>query len=357
MVVIRPSGLLSGVSNLTRWTPSSFSPRVFSLHNTLCVESTASTCDKGGEVSGQLQIPSEIQYLKLGLISLEWSEWLPALLLVPIEPTLVWVFDSKWERILRRCFPYAKFVNGRDHVLPPVDILLLSKVTLSQCKISLNHCPCSVIIATTRLRDHLGWIRRFWNIKHAFVGGCTDGHWRIHSLHRSRTVYAPNVEKHHKLPSGTIRRMVNSTISRGKVVVAPSSDTLQAIDEMYLIANASTVFLLPSVFSTTGWVKRQLHLDELLQLWDYSLALIQTMAGKHRKWLFCWKVVPPRVLSFVLRLFIIRNCSSGGVGRGLNIGNKLKVEGRIGMNGVGTGVGRGLTVDNMVGVEDRRVMN
>ena len=67
--------------------------------------------------------------------------------------------------------------------------------------------------------------------------------------------------------------------------------------------------------------------------------------------------MPPRVLSFVLRLFIIRNCSSDWVGRGLNIGNKLKVEGRIGMNGVGTGVGRGLTVDNMVGVEDRRVMN
>ena len=95
MVVIPPSCILSSVSNLTRWTPSSFSPHVFLLHNTLFVESTTSTCAKGGEVSGQLQISSEIQYLKLGLISLEWSEWLTALLLVPIEPTWVWVFDSK----------------------------------------------------------------------------------------------------------------------------------------------------------------------------------------------------------------------------------------------------------------------
>ena len=351
MVVIPSCCVLSGVFNLTRWNSSSFFPRIFPLHNTLFVESTTSAIAKGGELSGHLQISSEIQYLKLGLISLEWSEWLPALLLVPIEPTWVWVFSKKWERILRRCFPCANFVNGFDIVLPPVDILLLSKVTLAQCQISLDHCPCSVILATTRLRDRLGWIRRFWDVKHAFVGGCTDGHWRIHSLHRSNTVYAPNVNKHDELPSGTIRRVVNSTISRGKVVLAPSTDILQAIDGMYSIANTATSFLLPSVFSTTGWVNRQLTIDELLQLWDYSPALIKTLAGNHRKWLFCWKAVPPRVLGFVLRLFIIRNCSSEGVGRGINIGNKLKVEGGIEMNGVETGIREGLTVDNDIEFE------
>ena len=123
-------------------------------------------------------------------------------------------------------------------------------------------------------------------MKHAFVGKCTDGHWRIHSLHRSNTVYAPNVDKHHQLPSGTIRRVVNSTISRGKVVLDPSSDILQAIDGMYSIANTDTDFLLLSVFSTTEWVNRQLNKDELLRLWDYSPALIKKMVGNHRKWLF-----------------------------------------------------------------------
>ena len=185
------------MSNLTRWNPISSFPRIFPLHNTLFVESTTSACAKGGEVSDHLQISSTIQYLKLGLISLEWSEWLPALLFVPIEPTWVWVFSKKWERILRRCFPCANFVNGFDNVLPPVDILLLSKVTLAQCQISLDHCPCSLILATIRLRDRLWWIRRFWDVKHTFVGGCSDGHCRIHSLHRSNTVYAPNVDKHH----------------------------------------------------------------------------------------------------------------------------------------------------------------
>ena len=167
---------MSGVSNLTRWTPSSTFPRVFPLHNTLFVESTASECAKGGELSGQFQLSSEIQHLKLGLISLEWSEWLPALPLVPIEPTWVWVFEAKWERILRRCVPWANFVNRFDNGLPPMDILLLSKVTLVQCKICLDHCPFSVFLATTQLSDRLGWIRRFWDMEHAFVGGCTDGH-------------------------------------------------------------------------------------------------------------------------------------------------------------------------------------
>ena len=117
-------------------------------------------------------------------------------------------------------------------------------------------------------------------MKHAFVGGCTDGHWRIHSLHRSNTIYTPNVDKHHQLPLGTIRRVVNSNIFRGKVVLDPSSDILQAIDGMYSIANTDTDFLLPSV-------NRQLNIDEILQLWDYSPALIKKMVGNHRKWLFC----------------------------------------------------------------------
>ena len=217
-------------------------------------------------MSGQLQLSSEIQYLKLDLISLEWCEWLPVLMLIPIKPTWVWVFSLKWERILRRCFPGAKFLNGFDVILPPVDIILLRKVTLPQCKISLDHYPAGLILATTRLRDRLGWLRRFWELDHTFVGGCADGHWRIHSLHRSNTFYAPDVGNLHQLPSGTIRRVVNSTISRDKVVSAPSSVDLQAIYKIYSIENTSDLLLLPLVFSTIGWCKRQLHLNELIQL-------------------------------------------------------------------------------------------
>ena len=62
-----------------------------------------------------------------------------------------------------------------------------------------------------------------------------------------------------------------------KVILAPSSDILQAIDGMYSIANTDTDFLLPSVFSITGWINRQLNIDELLQLWDYSPVLIKTI--------------------------------------------------------------------------------
>ena len=81
------------------------------------------------------------------------------------------------------------------------------------------------------------------------------------------------------------------------------------------------------------------------------------MVGNHRKWLFCWKAVPPRVLGFVLRLFIIRNCSSEGVGRGINIGNKLKVEGGIEMNAVETVAkdiesdGKEFELETIVGIE------
>ena len=40
--------------------------------------------------------------------------------------------------------------------LLPADILLLSKVTLRQCRITLDTCPTSLIISTSRFRVSRG---------------------------------------------------------------------------------------------------------------------------------------------------------------------------------------------------------
>ena len=59
-------------------------------------------------------------------------------------------------------------------MLPPVDILLLSKITLSQCHVVLDQCPASLLLSSLRLPSIKGWVHRFWRVKHSLVGGCTD---------------------------------------------------------------------------------------------------------------------------------------------------------------------------------------
>ena len=54
--------------------------------------------------------------------------------------------------------------------LPHVDILLLSRVTLEQCNISLNHYPFSLILSTSHISVPLVWRRQFWRLPHADVG-------------------------------------------------------------------------------------------------------------------------------------------------------------------------------------------
>ena len=127
----------------------------------------------GGEVVGYLDL-SQSSSLKTGLIAKEWCEWLPALHYVPVDPTWVWIQDARWLQICRDLFPTASFLDGNVDCLPPVDIFLLSKITLSQCNLVLEHCPASLLLSSSRLPTVKGWVHRFWRVKHSWVGGCTD---------------------------------------------------------------------------------------------------------------------------------------------------------------------------------------
>ena len=258
----------------------------------------------GGEVVGCL-LPPASHSVSIGIIALEWVEWLPALQFVPIQPSWVWILDKFWERFAKRLFPSVCFINGSVSPLPAVDILLLSKITLGQCSISLNTCPASLILSSSRLRLPIGWVHNFWRIRHADVGGCTDGCWVLHSAHRVDFVVVPPLHSIDEfLPRGNVRRVLCSTVSSGKSVSAPPAGVSSLVDTLFPLGVDPPFFTVPSVFSSSGWCRRRLSLDERLHLFDYSPVLFRKLKSTHRKLLLTCDVCPPRVLGFLLRRFL-----------------------------------------------------
>ena len=162
---------------------------------------------------------------------------------------------------MRRLFKHVVFINGSTSSLPPVDILLLSKVISGQCKISLTRCPASLIPSSSRLCLPLGWIHRFWRISHAEVGGGTDSRWVFHSVHRMDMAMTPSPHTTADfLPSGNVRRVLCSTISSGRSVSAPLQGPFLLVDTLFPLGVDQPFFTVPSVFSSTGWCRRRLSL-------------------------------------------------------------------------------------------------
>ena len=142
-------------------------PRLLPFHSPL------SFLVKDREVTGCLLPP--VATTTVGVIARDLSDWLSALAFVPLVPTWVWILDCKWERVARTVLPTAAFINGFTSSLPSVDILLLSGVTLLNCRISLLECPSSLILSTSRLRAAFGWISRFWKLPHHMIRALSSG--------------------------------------------------------------------------------------------------------------------------------------------------------------------------------------
>ena len=80
--------------------------------------------------------------------------------------------ERKWDRVARKAFLNTSFINSSFPSLPPVDVLLLSGVSLRQYRVTLQDYPSSLILSTSRLSD--SFLVRF----HAFG----DFHIPIHEV-------------------------------------------------------------------------------------------------------------------------------------------------------------------------------
>lgn len=104
--------------------------------------------DRNGLVEGHLLQNKDIILPLIGIVALEWSDWLPALSFIPLIPLWIWILDPRWKAISVELFPEFTFIDGSTTSLPTVDILLLSSVLLSRCTIALSSAPFSLLVTT-----------------------------------------------------------------------------------------------------------------------------------------------------------------------------------------------------------------
>ena len=159
----------------------------------------------------------------LGLIANEECEWLPSLAFVSIHLLWIWILDDKWSNIAKKMYPDYVFIGGHNTTLPPVDALLLSRITLRQYNINLQICSVSLVLSTTRLRASLDWIYKYWRLCHMFTGGSTNSEYTLYSLHQVQFVSIPSLELDIPIPRVNICRVINTTASGGCEAVSPST--------------------------------------------------------------------------------------------------------------------------------------
>ena len=233
------------------------------------------------------------------------------------QPLWVWILIKTWCALLRRLYPVVISLDGFCDSLPPVDVLLLSHVTLTQCSIKLPSCPASLIISTSRLRASPGWSHRFWRFQHSHVGGATTGSFRLYSLHRFPFIVPPLFINADHLPAGDIYRILSATTTGGRHVDAPRDSSY--LQSLFDLQSSAVYFIVPSVVMSSGWCRRRLSLAEVFQLLDFSLVLFYKLNTHQWVRLIAWNGIPARVLGFCLRHFLACQNLAGGGGGGKGI--------------------------------------
>ena len=150
-----PNSLISlPLISSSRWFHCPEHPRVLYQRSSLVLNTRRTGFSKGGEIFGILS--TNINSSLVGIVGKEWSDWLLSIELIPLTPVLIWIYDKKWERLLRRLYPNVCVIDGFTSPFPPVDTLLLNRLTLRQYRIKLALSPTSLVLSTSKLRSSLG---------------------------------------------------------------------------------------------------------------------------------------------------------------------------------------------------------
>ena len=224
----------------------------------------------------QLLPNNEVIFPLIGIIALEWSDWLPALSFIPLIPLWVWILDPRWKAISVKLFPEFTFIDCSTTSLPAVDILLLNWVSLNRCTITLSLSPFSLLVTTARnisrgcwrsVRD-IAWKKKFWTVPHTQVGGGTTGLFKLYSLSRISYFEVPSLCFLPHLPSGNVGRVVDEMSGGDFTADAPLLDNSPEhllSSDLFPFGCHDTLFKVKFIFTPTRWQIRSLHVKELLR--------------------------------------------------------------------------------------------
>ncbi|GKY95914.1 hypothetical protein MPSEU_000552000 [Mayamaea pseudoterrestris] len=115
----------------------------------------------------------------------------------------------------------------------------------------------------------LGWIRTSHLIRHSELGGVTNGEFVVHLATRSDAPLA-------KLPQEVGVRMYLASIIDKTANGVPCSPPTNAEDVLVDLRQLGDRYVVPSVFSRTGFVRRKLSSKEVNLVWDLPATITKS---------------------------------------------------------------------------------
>ena len=85
----------SGEGSLIRWIDNPSFPRAVPLFRYISSTTKEDEIAPNGLVKGHLLQNKEVILPLIGIVVLEWSDWLPAMSFTPLIPLWVWILDSR----------------------------------------------------------------------------------------------------------------------------------------------------------------------------------------------------------------------------------------------------------------------
>ena len=200
-----------------RWIIDPLFPRQIPLFQYLSSITKDDDIARNGLVEGHLLEDNVATLPLIGIVALEWSNWLPALSFIHLTQLWIWFLDSRWRVICVRLFPDCSFIDGFNTSLPAVDILFLSRVSLSRFSIRLSSAPFSLLVTTAsnilrgcwRYIRYITWRKSCWRVPHSQVGGETTGLFKLYSLSRISSFKPPSLSSLPHPPAGNVGRVVD----------------------------------------------------------------------------------------------------------------------------------------------------
>ena len=192
----------------------------------------------------------------------------------------------------------------------------IEKTLNSWCKInSSSSCNLIILFPAKRIRkftSFLGQISCWMNVYHSMLGGVTNSRWRMGLWNRDGSWEASDL--HQFCQAYGLSRLFRDVISHveaGRAIAKPTEELPKLIE--WYSGQLEQSFILPSVFSYTGFVLRKLVASELAGVFDISEALLGKIVRDNRENItmlhtIFHKGIPPLKLSQLV-INIIRSTS------------------------------------------------
>ena len=270
--------------------------------------------------------------LRVGIIAFSWPTWAVAFSHKRYSIEWILTFTIELVPLIKRCFPsilvigIARFDWTR---IAPVEVLALN----GPLNKLLRPPPgISILILDWAMRIKGGWDD--WRIyaqkmDHSKCGGVSDYvgtiKWGIHKS--SSSFFTVDGDLLDAFPLASLGSILNHTENGEDLAQSPRLQPLSTPavtmvshkshhpDGLFPSNANNPFFLIPSVFSSSRWVKRELSTKELLAVKDVPVSIISSLSQKERRVVYKSICMPVKCLSaFSSALFLkgLVTVSGGG---------------------------------------------